>query len=180
MNQDFKPVNNEEAGEVFLLPPSIGLTQQLLNKNHHEEYYEGIPKGPHGEILRKHGDAFERFEVLDTSFYKSIGRIDDAMNLGGIKISAVEIEEVLNKHPDVFETAAISAPDEKGGPERLVIYFSGGENTLTLKKDLQLLLNQELNPLFKIHEIIRIDTLPRTASNKTMRRELRKQYIERT
>jgi acetyl-CoA synthetase len=172
----------EEPGEVFIVPPSIGLTQKLLNKDHHEEYYSGSPTGPKGELLRKHGDAFETFETLGTKFYKSVGRVDDAMNLGGIKISAVEIEEALNKHPLVFETAAISVPSGQGGPEKLIVYFVAKDKYSSievLKKELQQILTTDLNPLFRIAEILEVKTLPRTASNKLMRRELRKEYIEK-
>jgi acetyl-CoA synthetase len=180
LHQENKIAKEGEPGEVFIVPPTIGLTQKLLNKDHHQEYYEGIPSGPDGEILRKHGDAFETFQLLGTIFYRSIGRIDDAMNLGGIKISAVEIEEVLNRHAAIFETAAISAPGEQNGPEKLVVYFVAGQkdiDTEKLKKELQQMLTKELNPLFRIAEIIEIKTLPRTASNKLMRRELRKAYL---
>lgn len=180
LNQEKQPAGPGEPGEVFLIPPSIGLTQKLLNRNHHEEYYEGVPEGPSGEVLRKHGDAFEVFEALGTTFYKSVGRVDDAMNLGGIKISAVEIEEVLNKHEDVFETAAISVPSGDSGPEKLVVYFTGKQRIADLGQlmtGMQQLLTKELNPLFRITEIEEINSLPRTASNKLMRRELRKTYL---
>ncbi|MFN6947006.1 MAG: AMP-binding protein, partial [Cytophagaceae bacterium] len=71
LNQDQKPTEGETPGEVFIVPPSIGLTQRLLNRDHHDEYYAGMPKGPAGEVLRKHGDAFEVVQQLHTIFYKS-------------------------------------------------------------------------------------------------------------
>ncbi|MBX9853100.1 MAG: AMP-binding protein [Cytophagaceae bacterium] len=170
-----------KEGEVFIVPPSIGLTQKLLNRDHHEEYYKDVPKGPNREILRKHGDAFETEEAPGATFYKSIGRTDDAMNLGGIKVSAVEIEEVLNRHEQIFETAAISVPSEGGGPEKLIVYavVKNAFDKDMLKKELQQQITTKLNPLFKIAEIIEIKTLPRTASNKLMRRELRKEYMNK-
>src|SRR2546422_1544713 len=39
-------------GELFLVPPSIGLSTELLNYDNDEEYYDGVPEGPHGERLR--------------------------------------------------------------------------------------------------------------------------------
>ena len=45
------------TGEIFLMPPSIGLSQVLLNGDHHAVYHEGCPRGPGGETLRRHGDA---------------------------------------------------------------------------------------------------------------------------
>lgn len=179
IKEDQSVARENETGEVYLLPPSIGLTQRLLNKDHHEEYYAGVPKGPNGEVLRKHGDAFEKVESFGHVFYKSTGRTDDAMNIGGIKISAVEIEEILNNHHAVLETAAISVPGENQGPEKLVIFYVPKQEIEPdkLKKELQEKLSAELNPLFRIADIISYEALPRTASNKVMRRELRKQFI---
>jgi acetyl-CoA synthetase len=180
LDQDYKPVQDGQAGEVFIVPPSIGLTQRLLNRDHHEEYYVGLPKGYHGEILRKHGDAFETIEGLGNTFYKSVGRIDDIMNLGGIKISSLEIETVINKHPKIFESAAISVPEKGQGPEKLVVYYSSNEESkdeVILKTEFQKFISRELSPLFKIAEIVRVDSLPRTSSDKLMRRELRKQFM---
>jgi acetyl-CoA synthetase len=179
---DLKPATAGEQGEVFIVPPSIGLTQKLLNKNHHEEYYENVPKGSKGEVLRKHGDAFDIIQMENHVFYRSIGRVDDAMNLGGIKVSAVEIEFVLNKHESLVETAVISVPGEGGGPEKLIVFYQPHKDVIdleVLKKELQTLITKELNPLFRISEIIEKKVLPRTASNKLMRRELRKDYMEK-
>ena len=48
-----------EEGEVFIIPPILGLSTQLLNRNHHEVYFKSVPKYK-GKILRKHGDALCR------------------------------------------------------------------------------------------------------------------------
>jgi acetyl-CoA synthetase len=168
---------DKEVGETFLIPPSVGMSQILLNKDHHQEYYEGVPKMPTGEILRRHGDAFEQMIYDDLVFYRSVGRTDDAMNLGGIKVSAVEIEEIVNGHAAVFESAAVSVAETGGGLEKLIIFIVPEkeiEEAQVLKSELQKLLNEQLNPLFKITEVKLIDKLPRTTSNKVMRRELRK------
>ncbi|MEK6478928.1 AMP-binding protein [Catalinimonas sp. 4WD22] len=173
----------EQSGEVFIVPPSIGLSQSLLNRDHHEEYYEGTPSLEDGTPLRKHGDSYQLYNDLleGTTFYKSRGRADDSMNLGGIKVSAVEIEKIINQHPAVYESAAVAVAPKDGGPEALLIFFTPKsdkiENDL-LKKEWQKMLSQELNPLFRIKEIIAKTTLPRTASNKLMRRLLRKEYMD--
>ena len=170
---------DKEVGETFLIPPSVGMSQTLLNKDHHKEYYEGTPKLPTGEILRRHGDAFEQINHDDLLFYRSVGRTDDAMNLGGIKVSAIEIEETVNGHAAVFESAAVSVAEVGGGLEKLIIFLVPEEEieeVQVLKSELQKLLNEQLNPLFKITEVKLIDKLPRTTSNKVMRRELRKNF----
>lgn len=183
LNENSQPCKPGETGEVFLVPPSIGLSQTLLNRDHHREYFAGMPVDEEGNRLRKHGDTYkllpQRYE--GTQFYKSQGRADDVMNLGGIKVSAVEIEKVLNKHEAVFESAAIGVPPPDSGPEQLIVYYIPKKEVASeenLKKELQKMLSANLNPLFKIAEIRPQTSLPRTASNKLMRRVLKKEYLE--
>ena len=49
-------------------------------------------------------------------------------------------------------------------------------NAASLKTQMQDAIRKKLNPLFKIHDVVIVDGLPRTASNKVMRRTLRAQY----
>lgn len=128
-----------------------------------------------GLLLRRHGDHVQHFP---NGFYRLHGRIDDTMNLSGIKVGSAEIERVLNNHPAVRETAAIAVQPAESGPSQLVIYAEIPDevNLDELKIEMQALLKQHLNPLFKIHKVIKIDALPRTASNKVVRRILREQW----
>ena len=164
-------------GEVFLVPPSIGLSQSLLNRDHDEVYYEGCPSGPDGQVLRRHGDQMER---LPGGWYRAHGRADDTMNLGGIKVSSVELESVLGSHQPVAECAAVAVQPEGGGADQLVVFavLDGERDPGELRAELGRLLSRRLNPLFKIHDVVVVDSLPRTASNKLMRRELRARYGE--
>ena len=73
----------------------------------------------------------------------------------------------------VIETAAISIQPKSGGPERLVIFLITSENDGNLKERMQGALSEKLNPLFKIFDVIIVDQLPRTSTNKLMRRSLR-------
>jgi len=164
-----------QSGELFLVPPSLGLSNTLLNKDHAEVYFAGTPRGPAGEILRRHGDQMER---LPGGYWRAQGRADDTMNLGGIKVSSAEIEQVLRSVPGIAETAAI-AVDSGEGPSQLVIYAvpTGADASREqLLPAMQSTIKRDLNPLFKIHDLVFVPTLPRTASNKVMRRELRAQY----
>ena len=85
-------------------------------------------------------------------------------------------------HRGVLESAAIAVPLPGGGPSRLIIYAvprDGAElDTDALRFKMQQEIRSNLNPLFKIHDVVLIDALPRTASAKVMRRLLRKQYEE--
>lgn len=171
LDEEGKPT---DLGELFVVPPSIGLSNSLLNKDHHATYFADTPRGPAGELLRRHGDQMER---LPGGYWRAHGRADDTMNLGGIKVSSAEIEQTLRSVPGVTETAAIAVSDG-GGPSQLVIYAvcAGAPDHAELTTAMQSAIKRDLNPLFKIHDVVVIEALPRTASNKVMRRELRAKY----
>lgn len=107
------------TGELFLVPPALGMSQQLLNGDHGEVYYEGCPAGPRGEVLRRHGDYTQR---LHQGCYRAQGRADDGMNLGGIMVSPLELERIVDGHPTVYESAAVAMQPEGEGAERLVVF----------------------------------------------------------
>jgi acetyl-CoA synthetase len=172
LDENNKP---SDKGELFLIPPIMGLSNSLLNRDHHSVYYKGTPTYK-GNKLRRHGDQLEK---LPNGYYKAQGRVDDAMNLGGIKVSSVQIETVVNKLDFIKEAAAVAVSPKEGGPSLLVIYYV--ENSSSISDDeRQSMSNQiikkKLNPLFKVSELIKIQKLPRTASNKVMRRKLREMY----
>jgi acetyl-CoA synthetase len=170
-----RSVPEHAEGELYLVPPSIGLSQTLLNRDHDAVYYEGCPPGPDGELLRRHGDQVAR---LPGGYFRAQGRADDTMNLGGIKVASLEIERVVEDHPAVFEAAAVAVQPDGEGAEKLVIFavVSDQVESPELRRELARAVATELNPLFKIHDLVILDALPRTASNKLMRRELRAQF----
>lgn len=168
------PGDDCEAGEVFLVPPAIGMSSELLHHDHDAVYFDGAPRGPTGQTLRRHGDAMER---LPGGAYRAGGRVDDTMNLGGIKVSSVEIERVLNTVPGIRETAAVAVSPAGGGPSALWVFSvlqpDCQKDAPTLRAELQATIRAHLNPLFKIEQVRLIEALPRTASHKIMRRLLR-------
>ena len=102
--------------------------------------------------------------------------MDDTMNLGGIKVGSLELERVLEMHPHISECAAVGVAPPDGGAEQLVVYVvtNPGADVRTdeMKADLDRRLSRSMNPLFRVSEVIIMDELPRTASNKLMRRKL--------
>jgi len=164
-----------DEGEVGLVAPLFGSSQRLLNRDHAAVYFEGMPKGPDGQTLRRHGD---RIAHLGGGYYRAQGRADDAMNLGGIKISSAEIERVCTRVAGVHEVAAIAHDPPEGGPSQLVLVVVPEGDGPSLAA-LQRAIRAELNPLFKVRDVWPIDALPRTASNKVMRRVLRARYAAR-
>ena len=167
-----------DNGEVFLLPPALGLSSELLNTDHKAVYYDGIPSDSADRVYRRHGDQIER---LANGYFRAHGRVDDAMNLGGIKVSANQIEGVLAQLDFVKESAAIAILPTGGGPSSLVIYLVPDQNNQPEKQEIlqimQQTIRQSLNPLFKISDCCLVEALPRTASNKVMRRKLRQDYL---
>ena len=163
-------------GELFLIPPIMGLSTSLINRNHFDVYYKDTPTYK-GKLLRRHGDALEQ---LENGYYKAQGRVDDAMNLGGIKVSSVQIESVLNKLDFIKESAAIAVEPKGGGPSLLVVFYVENVSELTDEEKLfqvKKSIGKQLNPLFKVSDLVKINVLPRTASNKVMRRKLRENYM---
>jgi acetyl-CoA synthetase len=169
-----------EQGELFLVPPSIGLSGRLVNHNHHDVYFKDVPPGPGGETLRRHGDEMR---ALAGGYYRACGRADDTMNLGGVKVSSAEIEGAVAGAAGVSETAAIAVSPPGGGPGRLVIYAvpeaGATPDRFKLRMAMQRAISTGLNPLFKVDDVVVVDALPRTASNKVMRRVLRNRYETR-
>lgn len=176
---DVSPV----IGEVALAVPMLGVSQSLMNRNHKKVYYEGMPPYAKGIPLRRHGDEMERLKGGLGMMYRARGRTDDAMNLGGIKVGSLELEQaVMNGVEGVVETAAVGVPTPGGGPERLVLFvvgkkgMNGGEKELLIK--CRKAVASLLNPLFRVDQVVIKDRLPRTASNKIMRRELREEAVK--
>lgn len=171
-----------DSGELFIVPPSIGLSTTLLNQDHHEIYFAGTPRLADGRPLRRHGDQMQK---IDKDYWSGLGRADDTMNLGGIKVSSEEIESVLRSVPGVHEVAAVGVSSSQG-PSSLVIFAVCTEghksNREELMHTMQQRIRRELNPLFKIHDLVVVDTLPKTNSNKVARKLLREQWsmINRT
>ncbi|KAK3225682.1 hypothetical protein Dsin_005544 [Dipteronia sinensis] len=172
------PQNVPGMGELALSPFMFGASSTLLNANHYDVYFRGMSSW-NGQILRRHGDVFE---FTSRGFYRAHGRADDTMNIGGIKVSSVEIERICNAvDSSVLETAAIGVPPPEGGPERLVIAVVFKDSD-TIPSDLNQLrvsfnsaVQKKLNPLFRVIHIVSLPSLPRTATNKVMRRVLRQQ-----
>ncbi|XP_004294995.1 PREDICTED: probable acyl-activating enzyme 18, peroxisomal [Fragaria vesca subsp. vesca] len=178
LNDSGIPYPDDEAcvGEVGLFPLYMGATDRLLNADHEEVYFKGMPMYK-GMQLRRHGDIIKR---TVGGYYIVQGRADDTMNLGGIKTSSVEIERVCDRSDEsVLETAAVSVAPANGGPEQLVIFVvlkKGFETKADeLKMKFSRAIHSNLNPLFKVSFVKIVAEFPRTASNKLLRRVLRDQ-----
>ncbi|CAD7704810.1 unnamed protein product [Ostreobium quekettii] len=166
--------------ELALVPPMLGNSQKLLNRDHFLVYYDGMPMLEGTSMpLRRHGDEVER---LPGGYYCAHGRCDDTMNLGGIKVSSIELERaVMANVQQVKEAAAVGVTPSGSGPQKLVLFLvpkaAGHQPGASKFRELcQKAVRTELNPLFKVADVVLCESLPRTASNKIMRRLLRSRY----
>ena len=174
-----------DRGELFLIPPSIGLSNDLLNYDHFDEYFQGVPPGPNGEVLRRHGDQVER---LGGGFYRHHGRIDDMINLNGVKTSAEEIRSVIGNDL-VADAKPISVDTDGSGQHRLVVYAVPRDPRLLASLDLperlrtqfQRDIKDRLNPLLAhVEEVVLVPELPQAGPGKTKTmQELRRDYEAR-
>ncbi len=174
-----------DRGEVFLVPPAIGLSNDLVNYDHRKEYYENVPRGPRGETLRRHGDQVEQ---LGGGYYRHHGRIDDMVNIYGIKSSAEEIRSVL-AHDLVYDTKPVAVDIGDTGQHSLVIYAVPRDPKLLddaaarerLKKDFSREIKERLNPLLAhVHDVVLVPELPQAGPGKTKTmKALREDYDAR-
>eukprot|EP00270_Netrium_digitus_P001517 TRINITY_DN11677_c0_g1_i1.p1 TRINITY_DN11677_c0_g1~~TRINITY_DN11677_c0_g1_i1.p1 ORF type:complete len:239 (-),score=72.48 TRINITY_DN11677_c0_g1_i1:97-753(-) len=179
-----KPMADQQhcRGEIAIGPCMLGSSWKLLNADHEKVYFMGMPSHK-GQILRRHGDEFER--TLG-GFFIAHGRCDDTMNLGGIKVSSIEIERICNSsHSSLLETAAIGVEPAGGGPQQLVLVVvlkvevreAKQQHQEKQKQELMVAfssaLQKNLNPLFKVSQVVFAPSLPRNATNKILRRVLR-------
>ena len=111
-----------------------------------------------------------------TGNYRITGRVDDVLNVSGHRIGTAEVENAINMHAGVVESAIVGYPhDIKGqGIYAYVIYNSThGDENLT-RQDIMQTVSRIIGPIAKPDKIQFVSGLPKTRSGKIMRRILRK------
>lgn len=119
------------------------------------------------------GDGARRDE---NGMYRIIGRIDDVINVSGHRMGTAEVENAINEHPKVVESAVVGFPHEiKGqGIYAYVITLEPVEDQNAFRKELLEVVTQQIGPIAKPDKIQIVSGLPKTRSGKIMRRILRK------
>ena len=109
-------------------------------------------------------------------FYRITGRVDDVINVSGHRMGTAEVENGINEHVSVVESAVVGYPhDIKGqGIYAYVILDSSIDGSEGLKKEILLTVTTEIGPIAKPDKIQFVSGLPKTRSGKIMRRILRK------
>ncbi len=121
------------------------------------------------------GDGALRDEV---GYYRITGRVDDVIIVSGHNLGTAPIEDAINEHPAVAESAIVGFPhDVKGNAlYGYVILKETGESRdrENLKKEINQMITEHIGPIAKLNKIQFVPGLPKTRSGKIMRRILRK------
>ncbi len=142
---------------------------------------EGVRRDPDGswsvEDRREQGPwhTGDRVSEDEDGYLHFEGRSDDVIVSAGYRIGPFEVESALVAHPAVAEAAAVAAPDEeRGAVVRAVVVLRDGQTpSPELARDLQEHVKRETAP-YKYPRIVEfVEELPKTASGKVKRAELR-------
>lgn len=112
----------------------------------------------------------------EQGMYRITGRVDDVLNVSGHRIGTAEVENAINMHAGVMESAVVGYPhDIKGqGIYAYVIYQGLHEDENLTRQDILQTVTRIIGPIAKPDKIQFVRGLPKTRSGKIMRRILRK------
>ena len=147
--------------------PSILRTTYGNHERCRENYFS------HYKNLYFTGDGCKRDE---DGYYRITGRVDDVIKVSGHLLGTAEIENAINEHPDIVESAVVGFPhDIKGwGIYAFVIPEHQRSDTDQLKKEIVETVSKYMGAIAKPDKIQIVKGLPKTRSGKIMRRILRK------
>jgi len=160
--------NNVEGNLCINFPwPSMIRTTYGDHKRCKETYFSAYP-GMYftGDGVKRDHDGYLRI----------LGRVDDVMNVSGHRMGTAEVENAINEHPKVIESAVVGFPhDIKGqGIYAYVICDIEGRTEAGLIEEIKDTVRNIIGPIAKPDQVQIVSGLPKTRSGKIMRRILRK------
>ncbi|WP_317207296.1 acetate--CoA ligase [Chryseobacterium gwangjuense] len=162
---------NQVTGNLCIRFPWPGIARTIWgdHQRYKETYFSAFP----GKYFT--GDGALRDEV---GYYRITGRVDDVIIVSGHNLGTAPIEDSINEHPAVAESAIVGYPhDIKGNAlYGFVILKDSGANRKqeNLVKEINQLISDQIGPIAKLDKIQFVSGLPKTRSGKIMRRILRK------
>ncbi len=160
--------NNVEGNLCIRFPwPSMIRTTYGDHERCRQNYFATYPG------LYFTGDGCKRDE---NGYYRITGRVDDVMNVSGHRIGTAEVENAIDEHPEVVESAVVGYPHSiKGqGIYAYVISTSKREDLDVFRQEIKDIVTKIIGPIAKPDKIQIVRGLPKTRSGKIMRRILRK------
>ncbi|MGX1024821.1 acetate--CoA ligase [Psychroflexus sp. MBR-150] len=172
MDESGKPVeDNQVDGRLCIkFPwPSIARTIWGNHQRYKDTYFSAFKN------MYFSGDAAFRDEV---GYYRITGRVDDVIIVSGHNLGTAPIEDAINEHPAVVESAIVGFPHEVKG-NALYGYITMKEtgesrNQDNVRKEINQIITEQIGPIAKLDKIQFTNGLPKTRSGKIMRRILRK------
>ncbi len=162
---------NQVDGNLCIRFPWPGIARTIWgdHQRYIDTYFSAFP----GKYFT--GDGALRDEV---GYYRITGRVDDVIIVSGHNLGTAPIEDSINLHPAVAESAIVGYPhDVKGNAlYGFVILKETGETRIkeNLAKEINFLIADTIGPIAKLDKIQFVSGLPKTRSGKIMRRILRK------
>ncbi|MBL6081746.1 AMP-binding protein [Belnapia sp. T18] len=165
-----RPVR-DRVGELAILQPFVGMTQSFWRdrERYLETYWEQVPG------IWMHGDLAMRTSE-DMIFL--LGRSDDTLKVAGKRLGPAEVEDVLLELPEVSEAAAIGVDDAAKG-QKLVVFIvpaPGHPSGPALATRAAAAVESRLGRPFRPARVHVVSDLPKTRSQKVMRRVIRRVY----
>ena len=162
---------NQVVGNLCIKQPWPGMARSIWGD--HERFKETYLSAFPGKYFT--GDGALRDEV---GYYRITGRVDDVIIVSGHNLGTAPIEDAINEHPAVAESAVVGYPhDIKGnGLYGFVTLKETGEyrDRKNLTKEINEQIATSIGPIAKLDKIQFVEGLPKTRSGKIMRRILRK------
>jgi acetyl-CoA synthetase len=162
---------NQVTGSLCIKFPWPSMARTIWNdhQRYKETYFTAFP----GKYFT--GDGALRDEV---GYYRITGRVDDVIIVSGHNLGTAPIEDAINEHPAVAESAIVGFPhDIKGNAlyGYVILKESGeGRDRVNLAKEINEMISNQIGPIAKLDKIQFVSGLPKTRSGKIMRRILRK------
>ncbi|MGH9472299.1 MAG: acetate--CoA ligase [Terriglobales bacterium] len=169
-----QPVADGQTGYLILRKPWPSMLRGLWGaaERYQENYWSRYPGNYFtGDAARRDSDGY----------YWVLGRVDDVINVSGHRMSTMEVESVMVRHPVVAEAAAVGRPDELKG-QALVVFCTVKGGTAVghkLTEELRAWVAQEIGAFARPEEVRLVEGLPKTRSGKIMRRLLRELVTNR-
>ena len=162
------PVGTDKEGFLIIKRPWPSMIRTIWGdpQRYEDQYWSRLP----GVYFT--GDAARRDE---DGYFWILGRVDDVMNVSGHRLSTMEVESALVRHPAVAEAAVVGKPHEITGQAvcAFVTLKKGDFDHHDLGADLRQWVGKEIGAFARPEEIRFTDSLPKTRSGKIMRRLLR-------
>ncbi|XP_010440913.1 PREDICTED: 4-coumarate--CoA ligase-like 8 [Camelina sativa] len=153
-----------QTGELWLKGPSIA-----------KGYFRNEEEIITSEGWLKTGDLCY---IDDDGFLFIVDRLKELIKYNGFQVAPAELEALLLNHPDILDAAVIPFPDKEAGQYPMAYVTRKPESNLCEKKVIEFI-SKQVAPYKKIRKVAFIDSIPKTPSGKTLRKDLVKYAISK-